>query len=84
MSKYTKAKTLSLFQLMTLYPTKESAIKYFEDQVWNKEVACSKCGCNSKLKRQKDGFNYWCGDCRQYFNVFTNTPLERNKINPRK
>ncbi len=79
-----KVKTLSLFSLMELYPTKESAIKYFEKIIWKDQVSCSKCGCDSKIKKQKDNFNYWCGSCRGYFNVFTNTPLERNKIDPRK
>lgn len=79
-----KAKTLSLFNLMELYPTKESAIKYFKKTIWQGKKVCSKCGCDSKIKPQKDGVNYWCGDCRSYFNVFTNTPLERNKIDPRK
>ena len=79
-----KVKTLSLFNLMELYPTKESAIKYFQKTIWNDKVACSKCGFDNKIKQQKDEFNYWCGSCRGYFNVFTNTPLERNKIDPRK
>lgn len=84
MNKKRIARTLSLFNLMELYPTKESAIKYFEETIWGDEVVCSKCGGTHKIKPQKDGFNYWCGDCRSYFNVFTNTPLERNKIDPRK
>lgn len=84
MNNKTRAKTLSLFSLMELYPTKQSAIKYFEKTLWKNQVVCSKCGCDSKIKPQKDDFNYWCGDCRSYFNVFTNTPLERNKIDPRK
>lgn len=84
MKNITRAKTLSLFNLMDLYPTKESAIKYFEKTIWQNKKVCSKCGCDSKIKQQRDEFNYWCGDCRSYFNVFTNTPLERNKIDARK
>ena len=79
-----KAKTLSLFKLMELYPTKESAVRYFESIVWKDRVVCSKCGGLDRIKAQKDHLNYWCGDCRGYFNVFTNTPLERNKIDIRK
>ena len=69
---------------MEMFPTKESAIKFFEKTMWKKQVTCIKCGCDSKIKPQKDKFNYWCGDCRSYFNVFTNTPLERSKLDPRK
>lgn len=84
MSNKNKVKTLSLFNLMELYPTKESAIKYFQKTIWSDRVSCSKCSCDKKIKQQKDGFNYWCGSCRSYFNVFTNTPLERSKVEPRK
>lgn len=69
---------------MEEYPTKEIAIKYFEKNIWHNNIKCSKCNSTTKIKKQKDGFNYWCGECRSYFNVFTNTPLERNKIDPRK
>ncbi len=33
---------------------------------------------------QKKVGDYWCGDCRGYFNVFTNTPMERSKVDIRK
>ena len=79
-----KAKTIGLFDLMTMFPTKESAIKYFEKLRWNDKVFCSKCSKDTKIKKQNDDLNYWCGECRSYFNVFTNTPLERNKIDIRK
>lgn len=52
-----KAKTLSLFSLMELYPTKQSVIKYFEKTIWQNKKVCSKCGCDSKIKPQKDGVN---------------------------
>ena len=78
------AKTLSLFNLYDTFPTKKSARDYFESILWKNKVVCSKCKSEKKIKKQKDDFNYWCGECRNYFNVFTNTPLERNKIDPRK
>jgi transposase-like protein len=79
-----KTKTLSLFNLMEMYPTKESVILYFEKMRWENKISCAKCGCHSKITHQVNTINYWCGDCREYFNVFTNTPLERNKIDARK
>ncbi len=79
-----KVKTLSLFQLMQHYPTIESTIDYFISTRWSTGVQCAKCSSNAKIKEQKKHGDFWCGSCRGYFNVFTNTPLERNKIDARK
>ena len=79
-----KVKTIGLFELMQMFTTKESAVKYFEKIRWNNKVCCSKCSKDTKIKQQKDKVNYWCGECRNYFNVFTNTPFERNKVDIKK
>lgn len=78
------ATTLSLFQLHELFPTVESAMRYFERVRWNGSPVCAKCGKAEKITAQKKVGTYWCGSCRAYFTVFTNTPLERNKIDARK
>ena len=78
------ATTLSLFQLMKRYPTVESAIRYFEGIRWHGSPVCTKCDKDEKITPQKKVGTYWCGSCRAYFTVFTNTPLERNKIDARK
>ena len=78
------AATLSLFQLTQLFPTVDSAVRYFEHIRWNGSPVCTKCEKADKITPQKKVGTYWCGSCRQYFTVFTNTPLERNKIDARK
>ncbi len=78
------ATTLSLFQLTEMFPTTESAIRYFERIRWQDSPVCAKCGKTDKITPQKKVGTYWCGSCRAYFTVFTNTPLERNKIDARK
>lgn len=78
------ATTLSLFQLTQLFPAVESAIRYFERVRWNGQIVCAKCDKAEKITPQKKVGTYWCGSCRAYFTVFTNTPLERNKIDARK
>ncbi|MCY3727959.1 MAG: IS1595 family transposase [Nitrospira sp.] len=78
------ATTLSLFQLTQLFPTIESAIRYFEGIRWQGTPVCTKCDSTDKITAQKKVGTYWCGSCRAYFTVFTNTPLERNKIDARK
>lgn len=78
------ATTLSLFQLTEMFPTVESAVRYFEQVRWNGNPVCTKCEKADKITPQKKVGTYWCGMCRAYFTVFTNTPLERNKIDARK
>ena len=56
-----KAKTLSLFNLIEIFPTKDSVIKYFENLLWKEKITCSKCKQDNKIKKQKDNLNYWCG-----------------------
>ena len=79
-----RAVTLSLFQLSQMFPTTDSAMRYFERVRWNGHPVCTKCGHAEKITPQKKVGTYWCGTCRAYFTVFTNTPLERNKIDARK
>ena len=78
------ATTLSLFQLTEMFPTVEHAVRYFEGIRWNGAPVCTKCDKPDKITAQKKVGTYWCGMCRAYFTVFTNTPLERNKIDARK
>ena len=78
------ATTLSLFQLNEMFPTVDSAVRYFERIHWNNSPVCTRCDKADKITAQKKVGTYWCGMCRQYFTVFTNTPLERNKVDARK
>ena len=78
------ANTLSLFQLNELFPTTDSAMRYFEQVRWNGSPVCAKCDKAEKITAQQKVGTYWCGSCRAYFTVFTNTPMERNKIDARK
>ena len=76
-----KATTISLFDLMQQYPTEESAFRYFEENRWGDKPVCVKCGGAEKITKQKNyKKGYWCGNCREYFNAFTNTPLEHSRV----
>ena len=79
-----KPKILSRYEIDERYKTKEDAIQYFENLRWGDEPICVKCGCSGRITAQKKTGDYWCGDCRSYFNAFTGTPMERTKIDPRK
>ena len=75
------AKTLSLFEIMQMYPTEESAYQYFEALRWGDTPVCTKCGCDEKITKQKNyKKGYWCGACREYFTAFTGTPMEHSRV----
>lgn len=75
------AETMSFVEVIQKYPTDEDAIKYFEELRWGDEPFCTKCGCTGRITKQKNyRKGYWCGDCRSFFNCFTNTPLEHNRV----
>ena len=78
------ATTLSLFQLTDQYPTEDHAIQYFERLRWSGTPTCAKCEQAHKITPQKKRGTYWCGACRAYFTVFTNTPMENTRIAIRK
>ena len=74
------AKTLSLFELMRDFPTEKEAIAYLERLRWGDKPCCTRCGATDKLTKQKKPGRFWCGYCRQYFNAWTDTPLEYGKV----
>ena len=79
------AKTLSLFQLMGMFPDDDTATRFFEDLRWQDKQTCARCGGDGKLSVNNQTENsYWCGDCRKYFSVRTNTVIENSRISIRK
>ena len=74
------AKTLSLFELMQRFPTETEAIAYFEHLRWGNKPHCVRCGSKNRITKQAKPGRYWCGHCRQFFNAWTNTPLEYGKV----
>ena len=80
-----KTKTLSLFELMEIYPTEETAIRYFERVRWGDNPYCVRCNGTNKITPQKKHVGrYWCGSCRKYFTARTGTPMEYGKVDLRK
>ena len=74
------AKTIGITKIISMFSTKEKARKFLENNIWKDGVYCMRCKSNEGLTQQKDNFNYWCKSCRKYFNVNTNTILEKTNI----
>ena len=75
---------LTLVQLMDMFPTEEAATEWFESVIWPGGRHCPKCGSLRTREASHAKMPYWCTDCRSYFSVKTNTPLENSKIPMRK
>ena len=71
-------------ELADMFPTEESARKWFEQIMWNGERCCGHCGGRNTREASHKTMPYWCTDCRKYFSVKTATALESSKIPLRK
>ena len=74
-----------IIELMDMFPTEESATRWFEAQVWPEGRCCGHCGSTrtSEVPNARP-MPYWCSDCRSYFSVRTGTAIERSRIPLRK
>ena len=76
---------LNLFSIMERFPTKLDALRHFERIRWEAFPVCTKCGYDSRITLQKKHpSRYRRSECRSYFTALTETPLEYNKVDPRK
>ena len=72
---------LTLIQLMDMFPTEETATKWFEAQVWPTGRCCGKCGAtNTTEVPNAKPMPYWCPDCRSYFSVRAGTALSHSRV----
>ena len=77
---------ITLIELMEMFPTEESATKWFESCLWpDGERHCGKCGSfKTREVPNAKPMPYWCSDCRSYFSVRTGTPMARSNVPLRK
>ena len=76
---------VSVIELMDMFPTERSAVRWFESVIWDGSRVCGHCGSERTRKVPKaKPMPYWCTDCRSYFNVRTGTPIACSKIPMRK
>ncbi len=75
------AETISIPQLMRMFPDQETCIAWLERVRWNGEPVCPHCGAMDKIRepRASKPHTYWCGDCRKHFRVTTGTIMHATK-----
>ena len=74
------ATTISIVELLRMFPDNESCIKWLEKVRWDGVPTCNKCGCTERISTAPSKPNtYWCGECRSHFTVTTGTILHATK-----
>ncbi len=73
---------LSVCTLFELFPDERLTEKWLEHQLWGKTVQCPRCSCSKSvsIRTNRKPMPYWCGLCKKYFNIRTNTLMEHSRI----
>ena len=75
---------ISIFELSEMFPTEESAVKWFEEMLWPDGRKCGHCGSEETSPAKHKKMPYWCKSCRSFFSVRTGTVLGNSKLPLRK
>lgn len=75
---------ISIFELTEMFPTEESAVKWFEEILWPNGRRCGHCGSDKTCMASHQKMPYWCKSCRSYFSVKTGTVFANSKLPMRK
>ena len=73
---------VSVIEMGRMFDTEEKAIDWFEQWLWpDRQPVCLKCG-SVNAYRVKSGkpMPYRCRDCKDYFSLKTNTPMQDSKL----
>ncbi len=80
-----KAQTLSLFDLMEIFPDNQAAVDFFEELRWDEHRPCGHCeSTNTHEATGHKTMPYRCRDCRKYFSVKTGSVMEASNLPIRK
>ena len=75
---------VTMTQLADMFPTEESARKWFETRIWPEGRFCPHCGSLRTHEVSHKTMPYWCTDCRGFFSVKTGTAMSSSKLPLRK
>lgn len=76
---------ISILELADMFPTEESAVKWFESVVWPDGRHCPRCGCTeTKMAAKTSGLPYYCTGCHKPFSVKIGTAIQKSNVPLRK
>jgi len=79
-------KGLSIVEIMDMFPTEDSARRWFEGIVWKQGRVCPHCGSThtSESPCETASVPYYCHDCQKQFSVRKGTVMEGSPLPFRK
>jgi len=80
MQRYRPNTAISIKDILKEFPSEESARIYLENQRWNGNIVCPRCGSNKIGSFGKKAGQHRCNSCKKPFNVKTGTIFENSKI----
>ncbi len=73
--------SLTVIQLLKMFPDDDAAEKWFEDQRWPESRFCPHCGStNTRAEKNRKPMPYRCRDCRGHFSVKHGTSMQSSKV----
>ena len=79
-SKKKTAETISIIQLLDMFPDDEACYEWLEEVRWNGTPTCPRCGgCERVSNPASKPHTYWCGKCRKNFTVTVGTIMHSTK-----
>ena len=76
---------LTLPELFDMFPDEVTATVWFESVIWPEGRHCPHCGnLETAETKNRKPMPYWCGGCRSYFSVRTNTAMQNSRVPLRK
>ncbi len=78
------AETISIIQLLDMFPDNDACYEWLEEVRWNGKPTCPHCGgCERISKPASKPHTYWCGACRKNFTVTVGTIMHSTKTSLR-
>ena len=75
---------VTLKEMFMAFPDDETAMGWFEKNVWPDGRVCPRCGFKHTCAAKHPEMPYFCCECRKYFSVRVGTVMERSKISYQK
>lgn len=77
---------ISVIQLAEMFPDEESAVRWFESQIWpDGERCCGHCGgSNTTVVKGDKPLPYFCNDCRSNFSCRIGSVMEKSRVSVKK
>ena len=75
---------ITVIELSEMFPTEDSARRWFESHLWRNGRYCPHCGSTDTEEAKHNNMPYRCLDCGEYFSVKTKTLMHKSHLSLKK